>query len=154
VGILWKCTADGRWKGIEIRLFMLIRDPHRSTVHFVEFFPVYPLFYICFLYILQIYLSHYTGYGGTRCYSFLKVILFMIISSICSACLVNSLSLIFLFSQNFVVLIIPWIGRLTYGSFMSRVIIHIFLLIFILFSSSATSCFLFFVLYVYGRQIM
>ena len=59
-------------------------------------------------------------------------------------CLINLLSLVFLFSQNFVVVKIPWIGKLTNRSFISRVIIFICLSTCILFSSSAISCEFFF----------
>ena len=76
----------------------------------------------------------------------------MIISSIHNVCLINSLSLIFLFNRNLVVCIIPSIGRLTYRSFISRGIIFICSLICMIFSSSAISCECF-VLYACGRQI-
>ena len=69
----------------------------------------------------------------------------------CRICLINSLSLIFLFSQNFVVVKIPCIGKLTNRSFISRAVTFICLSVCILFSSFAISC-EFFVLYVYGRQ--
>jgi len=69
----------------------------------------------------------------------------------CGVYFINSLSMIFLFSQNFVSVKIPCIGKLTNRSFISRAITFICLSICILFSSFAISC-EFYVLYAYGRQ--
>jgi hypothetical protein len=60
-------------------------------------------------------------------------------------------SLLFLFNQNFVILIIICIGKLTYRSFMSKMVILCWLLIWISFSTCAT--FEFLVAYVYGKFI-
>ena len=81
-----------------------------------------------------------------------KQFCFIIISSKCRVCLINLLPWIFLFSQNFVVVTIPCVVKLTNKYFISKVITFICLLICILFSSFAICCEFFFVLYVYDRQ--
>jgi hypothetical protein len=62
----------------------------------------------------------------------------------------NIVSLLFSFNQFFVILIIYCIGKLAYRSLMSKVVILYWLLIWMLFSSCATS-FEFMVVCVYGN---
>ena len=69
----------------------------------------------------------------------------------CRVCLINSLSWTFLFNQNFVVVKIPCIGKLTNKYFISRVITFFCLSICNL-SVHLRFLVSFFVLYVYGRK--
>jgi hypothetical protein len=88
--------------------------------------------------------ERYQRFGSTLCLHWYQH------NKICSVCSVIMLSQLSLSSQNFVIWIMPWTGKLTYRSFISSVINLWFSLARMLCRSSATSC-EFFVVYVFGK---